>query len=114
MESVSFPVLRDGHSSGSIYEGDRVTAERRKPSNLPRATAPALIPASLSWPKRSGFKTALRCVLPPLIKTILPSTGRSDFSSQGRRISVASALDQQAAAVDRQCNAVDVSVLHQK
>jgi hypothetical protein len=32
--------------------------------------SPPLISGSLSCPKRLGLKTALRCVLPPLIKTI--------------------------------------------
>ena len=50
----------------------------------------------------------------PFDKNDLPSTARSDFSSQGAEYPSRRRLDQQAAAVDRQYNAVDVSVLHQE
>src|ERR1700683_927122 len=116
MDSVSSSTLGgDGRSSGSIREGNRVTAERRETVEFTASNgSPALISGSRSCPTRVGLEIVRRCVLPPLIKIVYRRPGEATSHRRAAEYPSRRGLDQQAAAVDRQGNAVDVSVPHQE
>src|ERR1700690_1226394 len=76
--------------------------------------SPALISGSRSCPTRVGLEIVRRCVLPPLIKIVYRRPGEATSHRRAAEYPSRRGLDQQAAAVDRQGNAVDVSVPHQE